>query len=56
VTLQSQLTSRLLSEPDSPKRKKIAVDRQHTVAASVTPSGDPGSAAVDLSRRTNGTD
>jgi len=45
VALESQLTSRMLSEPDSPKRKKIAVDRQPTVAASVTLSGDPGSAA-----------
>jgi len=44
VALESQLTSRLLSEPDSPKRKKIAADRQPTVAASVTLSGDPGSA------------
>jgi len=43
--LVAQLTSRMLSEPDSPKRKKIAVDRQPTVAASVTLSGDPGSAA-----------
>jgi len=45
VALESQLTSRVLSEPDSPKRKKIAVDRQPMVAASETLSGDPGSAA-----------
>jgi len=35
----------MLSEPDSPKCKKNAVDRQPTVAASVTLSGDPGPAA-----------
>jgi len=45
VALESQLTSRILSEPDSPKREKIAIDRQPTVAASETLSGDPGSAA-----------
>jgi len=43
VALESQLT--MLSQPDFPKRQKIAVDRQPTVAASVTLSGDPGSAA-----------
>jgi len=46
VALESQLTSYMLSEPDSPpKRKNIAVNRQPTVAASVTLSDDPGSAA-----------
>jgi len=38
----------MLSKPDSPKRKRIAVDRQPTVAASVTLSGDPGSAKHQL--------
>jgi len=30
VALESQFTSRMLSEPDSPKLKKIAVDRKPT--------------------------
>jgi len=45
VALKSQLTSRMQSEPDSPKPKKIAVDRQPTVAGSETLSGYTGSAA-----------
>jgi len=45
VALEAQLTSRMPSEPDFPKRKMIAVHRQPSAADSKTLSGGPGSAA-----------
>lgn len=48
TAVKSQLNMRMLCEPDSPRRKKIAVNSQPKGVTSETSSGGPGTTVQQL--------